>query len=144
MSDVRCQQTSHPSSTANGGSTSVVGAIKSFRDLIVWQKGMALVGITYELTKQLPEIERFGLTSQMRRCAVSIPSNIAEGQGRETANEYIRFLQIARGSAFELSTQAELCIQLDYGNCFQQILDNSEEVARILNGLISAIRCTVA
>jgi four helix bundle protein len=142
MSDVRCQQTSQIGPSASGPAFQT-GTIRSFRDLVAWQKGMALVRVTYVETNELPADERFGLTSQMRRCAISIPSNIAEGQGRETGSEYIRFLQIARGSAYELSTQAELCIQLGYGSSFQLILDRSEEVARILNGLIASIRRSI-
>lgn len=114
--------------------------IKSFRDLIAGQKAMGLVCKVYELTRKLPDMERFGLCSQMRRCAVSIPSNIAEGQGRETASDFIRFLQIARGSAHELSTQAEICVRLCYGEEYEQIVCDSEEIARILNGLIASLQ----
>lgn len=113
--------------------------IKSFRDLVAWQKAMTLGCDTYALTKQLPREEQFGLVAQMRRCAIGIPSNIAEGQGRETANDFLRFLHIARASSQELSTQAEVCIRLGFGAEFQSIVDASEEVGRIINGLIASI-----
>lgn len=75
--------------------------IHSFRDLIVWQKSMVLVKRVYEISAEFPKHELFGLTSQIRRSAVSIPSNIAEGNGRGTTSDYVRFLHIARGSLFE-------------------------------------------
>ena len=79
--------------------------IKSFRDLIAWQKAIEMVDVTYKLTSKFPREELFGLTSQMRRSAVSVPSNIAEGYGRRRLAEYVRFLDIARGSLCELQTQ---------------------------------------
>jgi four helix bundle protein len=88
--------------------------IRSFRDLIVWQKAMDLVEVTYMFTRQFPPDERYGLTSQLRRAAVSIPSNIAEGYGRHSTADYIRFLQIALGSLNELQTQLELGIRLGF------------------------------
>jgi four helix bundle protein len=81
--------------------------MKSYRDLIVWQKSMSLVTEVYKLTRQLPDEERFGLISQIKRSSVSIPSNIAEGYGRNYRNDYIRFLQISRGSLYECQTQLE-------------------------------------
>lgn len=117
-----------------------MSAIKSFRDPVAWQKAMALVCDTYQMTKQLPKDEQFGLIAQMRRCSVSIPSNIAEGQGRDTASDFLRFLHIARGSTHELSTQAELCIRLGFSQAFQQLIGACEEVGRILNGLIASIQ----
>lgn len=79
--------------------------IQSFKDLIVWQKSMALAQIIYEITEKLPQKEVYGLTSQMRRCAVSIPSNIAEGRQRKTKKDFAQFLHIALGSLGELETQ---------------------------------------
>ena len=84
-----------------------------YRSLIVWQKSIALVRLVYQLTAQFPAEEKFGLTSQMRRAAVSIPSNIAEGQARRTTGDYIRFVSTAEGSLAELDTQ--LTIALDLG-----------------------------
>ena len=80
--------------------------IRTYRDLIVWQKSMALVTDVYRVTRVFPKNEQYGLTSQLRRCAVSIPSNIAEGYGRRASNDYLRFLSIANGSLFELQTQS--------------------------------------
>ena len=80
-------------------------ALKSYKELIVWQKSMTLVKELYKLTESFPENEKFGLTSQMRRASISIPSNIAEGWGRLSRINYIQFLRISRGSLFELETQ---------------------------------------
>jgi len=113
--------------------------VKSFRDLIAWQKAMNLVCLTYRQTATIHSDERFGIISQMRRCAVSIPSNIAEGWGRDTRQDYLRFLQIARGSALELSTQSEICDRLSYEGAWDEVCLASEEVARILNGLCRSI-----
>jgi len=115
-------------------------AFKSFRDLIAWQKSMDLVCRTYEQTKMLPPDERFGLIAQMRRSAVSVASNIAEGWGRHAGAEYIRFLEIARGSAYELSTQCEICMRLAMPGEWGIVVENCEEIGRILNGLMASIR----
>ncbi|MFZ2285603.1 MAG: four helix bundle protein [Bacteroidales bacterium] len=108
----------------------------SFRELIVWQKGMSLVRDVYNSTKSFPKEEVFGLKMQLRRCAVSIPSNIAEGYGRQHTSEYMRFLQIARGSLFELITQLEIAASLEYINEIEDLLKECVEIARMLNGLI--------
>lgn len=79
--------------------------LNSFRELIVWQRGMRVVINIYGITRDFPHEEVFGLKMQLRRSAVSVPSNIAEGYGRQHTSEYIRFLRIARGSLFELTTQ---------------------------------------
>ena len=86
----------------------------SYQDLIVWQKSMQLVKEVYTLVKMLPKEEQFALSDQMRRAVVSIPSNIAEGYGRNSTNDYIRFLNIARGSKYELDTQIQICVMLNY------------------------------
>lgn len=88
--------------------------IRHFRQLIVWQKSMDLVEDVYKLTASLPTEEKFGLCSQMRRCAVSIPSNIAEGYNRSHLGDYLRFLSIAKGSAGELQTQLEISARLGF------------------------------
>lgn len=90
--------------------------IESYRDLIVWQKSMSLAQVVYTATRAFPKEDQFGLTNQLRRAVVSVPSNIAEGNGRGTTPDYIRFLQIARGSLFEAQTQIELSLQLGYLN----------------------------
>ena len=85
-----------------------------FKDLKVWQKGRKLVKVIYKLTQRLPKDEQYGLSSQMRRAAISIPANIAEGCGRNGDKELNRFLDIANGSAYELETLVTLCFDLDY------------------------------
>ena len=85
-----------------------------FEELIVWRKGIELVKNVYSLTRQFPSDERFGLTSQMRRAAVSIPSNLAEGHARHTTKEYVLFVSNAEGSAAELQTQVRIAIELGY------------------------------
>lgn len=88
--------------------------MRDFRQLEIWRNGMELAKQLYSLTNSLPDTEKFGLKSQMQRCAVSIPSNIAEGCSRNSELEYKRFLEIAIGSAFELETQILLCKNLKY------------------------------
>ena len=88
--------------------------IRSFRDLRVWQMGMDLVEETYRLTQDFPKDELYGLTGQMRRAAVSIPSNIAEGHAREYLKEYLQHISVAQGSLAELQTQAEIGTRLGY------------------------------
>src|SRR5436190_24255550 len=94
-------------------------SIKSHRDLIAWQKSMDLVVACYAATKTFPKDETYGLTSQFRRAAVSIPANIAEGQGRRLAKEFQQFLAHARGSLLELDTHLELALRLGYLNTEQ-------------------------
>lgn len=88
--------------------------IRSHRDLIVWQKAMDLVVMVYHASKSFPKDEMYGLTSQMRRAAVSVPANIAEGQGRRLTGEFQQFLGQSRGSLLELDTHLELALRLDY------------------------------
>lgn len=95
-------------------SVSKYGEINSFRDLIVWQKSMQLVVGIYEITKKMPSEEKYGLTNQLRRAVVSVPSNIAEGWGRKSRGHYIQFLRIASGSLCETDTQLELAVRLSY------------------------------
>ena len=116
-------------------------AVTSYRDLVVWQKAMALVSVVYKLTHTFPDSERFGLTSQIQRAAVSIPSNIAEGQGRLATKEFRHFLGVARGSLKELETQLLVSIDLDYTSKVQAsaCLDLADEVGRMLNALIKAL-----
>ena len=117
------------------------GKIKSYRDLVAWQKARTLVKKVYQLTSAFPVEERFGLVSQMDRAAVSIPSNIAEGYGRATTQDYLHFLRIARGSAYELDTQ--LVLAEDLGLCTEtdgeKVIDVLQEVIRVLQGLIPAL-----
>ena len=85
---------------------------QNYKDLVVWQKGIALAKVIYQLTQKLPSVEKFGLIAQMRRAAVSIPSNIAEGQARHTTGEFIQFISHAEGSVAELDTQLILSLEL--------------------------------
>ena len=101
---------------ANGeqGAATAKSKVKSYRDLLVWQKGIVLVKKVYLLTKIFPKAEIFGLTSQMRRAAVSIPSNIPEGQARHTRKEFVQFISHSEGSLAELETQVILSVELGY------------------------------
>ncbi len=119
---------------------SVNQQISSYQDLIVWQKGIALVEQVYSASKSFPEEEKFGLTSQMRRCAVSIPSNIAEGWGRATKAQYRNFLNIARGSLLELETQTIISERLGYLNSPKELLNLIEEESKMLNSLLHKLK----
>jgi four helix bundle protein len=110
---------------------------QNYKDLVVWQKGIDLAKATYRLTSRFPSEEKFGLVSQMRRAAVSIPSNIAEGQARHTTGEFIQFISHAEGSVAELETQLILSIELAFAETEHAtasfiLLD---EIRRMLNGL---------
>jgi four helix bundle protein len=111
-----------------------------YRELIAWQKAMDLVVHVYDITKQFPDDERFGLVSQMRRCAVSVPSNIAEGQARNSKGEFLQFLGIARGSVAELTTQILISERLGYLTAHEATISMTDEVGRILSGLINSLR----
>ena len=115
--------------------------MKSYRDLIVWQKSMDMVTLIYKLVLELPENEKYGLTSQIKRSAISIPSNIAEGYGRNYRKDYSRFLQIARGSLFENQTQLEIAVNLGFIKVedLQEIKELSIEVEKMLNSLIKKL-----
>lgn len=111
----------------------------SFRDLKVWQKAMDLTTVIYELVRQLPREELFALSDQMRGAVVSVPSNIAEGHGRESDKEFVKFLLIAKGSLHELETQLEICIRLQYLSENQIIIAHQSiiEITKMLNSLIA-------
>jgi len=121
-----------------------MGEIKTYRDLIAWQKAMELVKTIYRVTVKMPESERFGLTIQMRRAAVSIPSNIAEGYARQTTSDYVKFLRTARGSLAELSTQVELAVGMTMLLPNQQLTDLLAETDRVLQGLIRSLQNKLA
>ena len=114
---------------------------KSYRDLIVWQKAMAMARRAYAVTVDLPKKECFGLVAQMRRAAVSIPSNIAEGHGRLTDSQFRHFLGNARGSLYELQSQMELASDLGYieKQIVRTVMEQGSEVARLINGLIASL-----
>ena len=111
--------------------------MKTYRDLVVWQKSMRLVTQIYEVTRTFPKEEVYGLISQMRRCAVSIPSNIAEGYGRKSTDDYLRFLQIAISSLYEVQTQIEISLNLGYlsKDKFEKVYEQSREIERMLSSL---------
>jgi len=113
---------------------------KSFKDLIVWQKSYKLVIETYKLTKNFPKDEIYGLSQQMRRCAVSMPSNIAEGYGRQYNKEYKQFLSIGYGSLCELETQYLISIDLGYANKNEAIENLMKEVGSMLYRMLNPIR----
>ena len=113
--------------------------LRSFRDLIAWQRGMELVRAVYMVTRRMPREERFGLTAQMRRAAVSVPSNIAEGYAGQSGGNYIRHLRIARGSLAELSTQVDLAVSMEMIPPDQQLSELMREEERILQALIKSL-----
>ena len=114
---------------------------QSFRDLLVWQRAMQLTVAIYRLTGGFPREEQYGLTSQVRRAAVSIPSNIAEGQGRLNVREFKQFLGIARGSNFEVQTQLEIARSLSFGDSasIDEAEGLSHEVGKMIYGLLQSI-----
>ncbi len=118
------------------------GEIKSFRDLVVWQKSMDLVELVYTIAGEFPTEERFALSSQVRRAAVSVPSNIAKGYGRRSTADYIRFLQIALGSVYELETQLELVVRLRFSNqdIVKDTLELCVEIEKMLIALSGKLR----
>lgn len=113
-----------------------------FKNLTVWQKAIALVTRIYVTTQLFPREELYGLTSQIRRAAVSIPSNIAEGQARHTSREFRHFLSIAKGSLAELETQLIIAENLGYLTESGPIFDQLAEVGRMLSGLLASIETT--
>ena len=115
--------------------------IKSYRDLMIWQRSMNLVEWIYKVTENFPSKEQFGLISQMRRAAVSVPSNIAEGYGRQSTGHYSQFLSIARGSLYELETQIEICSRLKYIQKPETEKLNSEiiEIGKMISSIISKL-----
>ncbi|MCK6477547.1 MAG: four helix bundle protein [Phycisphaerales bacterium] len=116
-----------------------MATIRTFKDLLVWQKGMKLAKSIYRITAKMPESERFGLTGQMRRAAISLPSNIAEGYGRQTTADYLRFLRIARGSLGELTTQYELAYEMEMISPDAEVVSIQMELDRMLQSLIMKI-----
>jgi four helix bundle protein len=117
-------------------------AYESYRDLRVWQKAMDLVVEVYRITAQFPSDEKFGLTSQMRRAAVSIPSNIAEGHGRQSTRELANFLWIANGSLMELDTQITIAERLSFSpqEHANKLRDSLSDVSRMLAGLRNSLK----
>ena len=135
-----CQMRKNKDSRGQGGKDSSE-MLKNYKDLKVWQKSYELCLKIYRLTAKFPKEERYGLTSQIRRAAVSIPSNIAEGYGRKTTPDYLRFLYIAYGSICELETQLLLSGDLNYVNqeYLESLKDGTGEVERMLKALIKSL-----
>ena len=115
--------------------------VKNYQDLIAWQRAMDLVELVYKASARFPREEIYALTSQVRRAAVSIPSNIAEGQGRRTTSDFLRHLSIAYGSLREVETQILIAARLNYATAAQVdlIMMKAGEVGRLLNGLMNSL-----
>ena len=115
---------------------------RSYKDLLVWRKSMDLVKAVYIATENFPKAELFGLCSQVRRAVISIPSNIAEGQGRDSAKEFVHHLSFAYGSLMEAETQLQISAELGYiGQAeVDRLLSDTAEIGRLLNGLSRSIR----
>jgi four helix bundle protein len=115
---------------------------RKYTDLIVWQKAMASAKVIYRVTEAFPRAEMYGLTAQIRRCAVSIPSNIAEGFGRRGAGQFGQFLTIARGSIFELETQMLLAKEVGFlrDGDYEKVSTAVDEVERMLDALLRKVR----
>ena len=117
-------------------------SIKSYRDLLIWQRGMDLVESSYRISKNLPDDERYGLISQIRRASVSIPANIAEGHGRELPGSFVQHLRIAQGSLKELETLVELTRRLTFLDqaSTSPILESCDELGRMLRAMIRTVQ----
>ena len=116
--------------------------MRDFRKMMIWERSVKYVTITYTFTRQFPVDEKFGLISQMRRAAVSISSNIAEGSARNSDVEFKRFLEIALGSAFELETQLIVSAQMNYLNKekFNEYLSELQEIQKMINSFINKLK----
>jgi four helix bundle protein len=117
------------------------GEVRHYRDLLVWRKAIDWVEVVYAITRRWPSDERFGLISQVRRAAISVPSNIAEGCARRSTAEFVRFLSIARASLAEAETQIIIADRLDFlDNADRtQLLEAADEISRMLAGLIAKL-----
>ena len=116
--------------------------LANYKDLKVWQKAMDLVVDVYSVINDFPQIERFALSDQIRRCSVSIPSNIAEGAGRNHIKEFVQFLSVSLGSLYELQTQLEIAKRVGYitNTNIQELDKKTLEIEKMLNALISSIK----
>jgi four helix bundle protein len=113
--------------------------MKSYKELQVWKTSMDLSVEVYQLTKEFPKFELYGLTSQLRRAVVSLPSNIAEGASRHTTKEFIQFLYIGNGSLSEVETQLEIAFRLKYLNSFDELINKVKYIRKMLINLIKAL-----
>jgi len=121
-------------------------AVSDYRQLIVWQKAMGLVEAVYKMTTHFPKDEIYGLTAQIRRAAVSIPSNIAEGQGRRTTREFLNFLSVAHGSLKEVETQVMIARRLQFirQEGESELLELTAEIGRLMSGLANSLKKKLA
>lgn len=119
-----------------------MSTIKSYKDLLIWQKSFEIVISTYRLVKSFPQEELYALTSQIKRAAISIPSNIAEGYGRNTDKSFSHFIDISRGSLYELETQLLIAKELDFIqdiNMFNQIISLINEESKMINAFYNTL-----
>ena len=122
-----------------------MSAIQSYKDLLIWQKGIQIVVLTYKLAKSFPQEELYALTSQIKRASVSIPSNIAEGYGRNTEKSLSHFIDISRGSLFELETQLLIAKELDFivdFELFEKVNFLIQEESKMINAFSKSIQKT--
>ena len=120
-----------------------MGEIKSYKDLLIWQKGIKIVCLVYKLVKSFPHEELYALTSQIKRASVSIPSNIAEGYGRNTDKSFSHFLDISRGSLFEIETQLLIANELGFitnETLYTEILSQIEEESKMINAFSKTLK----
>lgn len=119
----------------------VARQVRSYRDLAVWQKAMDLVVDCYQMACRFPKHETYGLSDQLRRAAVSVPANIAEGQARWHSKEFVRFLSIAAGSLAEVETHLEIAVRLNYleKHHYEKVMNKAAQVNRMLHGLKKAL-----
>jgi four helix bundle protein len=119
-----------------------MSTIKSYKDLLIWQKGFDIVISTYKLSKSFPQEELYALTSQIKRAAISIPSNIAEGYGRNTDKSFSHFIDISRGSLYELETQLLIAKELEFVkdiNLFNHIISLINEESKMINSFYNSL-----
>lgn len=120
-----------------------MGEIKSYKDLLIWQKGITIVRLIYQLVKSFPQEELYSLTNQLKRASVSIPSNIAEGYGRNTDKTFSHFLDISRGSLYELETQLIIAKELGFfsvESLYSEILNQIEELSKMINAFSKTLK----
>jgi four helix bundle protein len=118
--------------------------VNNYKDLIVWQKAILMVKSVYEISASFPDSEKFGLVQQVRRAAVSIPSNIAEGWGRKSSGSFSQFLKIAKGSLCEVETQLIIAVELNFieEEKIKEINNLSEEISRMIRSLVDTLEST--
>lgn len=119
-----------------------MSSIKSYKDLLIWQKGVEIIVSTYKLTKTFPQEELYALTSQIKRAAISIPSNIAEGYGRNTDKSFSHFIDISRGSLYELETQLLIAKELDFiqdTDMFNYVIGLINEESKMINAFNNSL-----